>query len=331
MTLLASSPPSTLNAALTRVLYTRLLAAGRLRQLQLLVAMDDNGSIARAAALIPMSQSAATQALAELERLADMKLFERHARGVRATMAGRALIASARATLGHLLEAAEGLAAIQQGSSATLKLGAIPAANYSLISPLLKAFFDKHPDVHVDLQEDTGARLLPQLAVGNLNAVFCREPKQLPTGLTFEALRDDQAVVVAAATHPLAHQQRVSLLDLADAQWVLPTASIQLREVFESQVLSALPGAHWLPLSTQSLPVIEGLLQQPGAVALVPQSLSGSLLASGRLCCLPGVLLLAYMSPLGVAYLETESGRNLLQSLLSFARQQKRPTRAVFA
>ncbi|KAB2895761.1 MAG: LysR family transcriptional regulator, partial [Burkholderiaceae bacterium] len=64
---------------------------GRLRQLHLLVELEDCGSIMRAAEFLHMSQSAATQALAELERILGMPLRERHARGSRLTPAGRKL------------------------------------------------------------------------------------------------------------------------------------------------------------------------------------------------------------------------------------------------
>jgi molybdenum-dependent DNA-binding transcriptional regulator ModE len=75
-----------------RLLYSRLAKHVRLRQLQLLVALQQCGSVVQAAATLHMSQSAATQALAEMERVLDIRLFERHARGIRPTLAGRTRI-----------------------------------------------------------------------------------------------------------------------------------------------------------------------------------------------------------------------------------------------
>jgi len=43
-----------------------------------------------------MSQSAAPQAMAELERVLGTQLFERHTRGIRPTPAGRALVSASR-------------------------------------------------------------------------------------------------------------------------------------------------------------------------------------------------------------------------------------------
>ncbi len=308
-------------SSLGRVLFNRMATHGRLRQLHLLVVLEDCGSIARAATQLHMSQSAATQALAELERVVEVLLFERHARGIRPTSAGRAMTAAARKALAGLAEAAESLAAIRQGAAGSLRLGAIPAAACALVPGLLAGFYAAHPDVHLELHEDTGARLLPMLTAGGLDAVFCRAPQGLPAGFVFEPLLDDDVVVVAASHHPLAGQKRLSLDALAGMRWILPVMNIQLRAIFENRVLCRLPQARWFPVSTVSLPVIEGLLQQPQAVSLLPLSILAGLQGNGRVCRLD-VDLSASLAPLGVACVQT-SPSLLLQSLLAPARQAR--------
>lgn len=301
------------------VLLTRLTTHGRLRQLQLLVAIEDTGSIAQAAAAMTMSQSAATQALAELERITGSVLFERHARGVRATAAGHALMSMARGTMTALGNASQALASLQLGATASLRLGAIPAAAQALMSRLMGDFYTSHPDIHLELLEHSGTELLPMLFAGSLDAVFCRAPPHLPAGFTFEPLLEDRGVIMAGTGHPLAGQKALPLSALTQARWVLPETAIQLRAVFESVILTALPHAIWFPVATRSLPILEGFLQQPQAVSLVPQSMCAAILASGRVCQLD-VDLAAPMAPLGVAY--AQSGKAvLLEQLIQQARQ----------
>lgn len=307
-------------SSLGRVLFARMATHGRLRQLHLLVELEDCGSIMRAAEHLHMSQSAATQALAELERILGMPLLERHARGSRLTPAGRALALAARGSLAGLRDAAESLAAIRQGAVAALRLGTIPAAAYALLSPLLAPFYGEHPDVHLELHEDTGARLLPLLTAGSLDAVFCRAPEQLPEGYVFEPLVDDEVVVVASVNHALAGARRVPLQALVGMRWVLPAMNIQLRGVFEALVLSTFPDTQWFPVATMSLPVLEGLLQQPQAVALLPRSIVVGLQTSGRVCRLD-VDVQARMAPLGVAYRQGQVS-GLLDGLLAPARRE---------
>lgn len=296
-----ADPPERARRDWAATVFARLAAHGRLRQLQLLTEIEDCGSIARAAERLHLSQPAATQALSELERLLELQLFERHARGVRTTAAGRVLLGAARGIVATLEEAAEALAAIRTGAPAALRLGAIPAATAALLPDLLSAFSAAHPDVHLELQEDHGGRLLPQLTAGLLDAVFCRRPQALPHGFVFEALRGDAIVVLAADTHPCAQRAGLCLTDLADALWVLPSPRTQLRGIFERVVRPALPLARQLPVSTLSLSLTEGLLRRPGAVALVPASLSVELERHAGITRLD-LELGAQLDPLGVAY-----------------------------
>ena len=65
------------------VLLSRLMAGTRLRHLHLFIKLVELGNLKRSAEALHMSQPAATQLLADLERLVGVRLFERHARGVR--------------------------------------------------------------------------------------------------------------------------------------------------------------------------------------------------------------------------------------------------------
>ena len=66
------------------------------RQLNLLVHLDDERSVMRAAAAAGMTQPAASKLLREIEAALDVKLFERHARGIAPTWYGCAAAISIR-------------------------------------------------------------------------------------------------------------------------------------------------------------------------------------------------------------------------------------------
>ncbi|MCM2346524.1 MAG: LysR family transcriptional regulator [Acidovorax soli] len=305
----------------SRQLYSRLMRHVRLRQLQLLLALQHSGSVVKAAQHLDMSQSAATQALGELERVLDLRLFERHARGMRATQAGQALIDATHGVMSELEDAAETLAAIRLGASAALRLGAIPAAAHTILAPLLARFYAQRPLVHVDVQEGEGARLLPLLIAGALDAVFCRQPALLPESHAFEPLLADEAVFIAAPSHPMASARKVRLAQLADARWVLPTSSVAVRDIFERVVLAQLPQAQWFHISTVSLPVLQGLLAQPGAVTLVPRSIMPALHHAGSLAgvCMLDMALTREalaLAPLGAVY-RREAKPTLLREMLA--------------
>lgn len=164
---------------------------------------------------------------------------------------------------------------------------------------------------------------------GGLDAVFCRQPALLPGDFVFEPLLSDEAVFVAAGTHPLAAARNLPLASLSKAHWVLPTSNIAVRDIFEREVLAQLPQARWFPLSTVSLPVLQGLLSAPQAVALVPRSILPGL---GHDRPSAGIGLLDVqvnqqafaLAHLGVVY-RREAAPPLLMDMLKLWRTSERP------
>lgn len=230
------------------------------------------------------------------------------------------MISHAREVMVRLQQSAEFLAASQQGNTVALRIGSIPAASYALTASVLSTFHQAHPEVRLELQEDRGVRLMSLLSAGGLDVVFCRMPPRLPEMLHFEPVLDDEAMIVASSSHPLCKRAALPIQALRGANWVLPVASVHLREMFDSIVLNALPDARLLPLATVSLPVLETFLQLPGSVALIPRSISASILAGGRVCQLQ-VVMTAGLAPLGAVHV-AEPVPHLVQRLLAIAKRE---------
>lgn len=259
------------------VLFARLMGKARLRHLQLLVMVADLGSLKRAAAEVGLSQPAATQALAELEQLLERPLFERHAKGMRLTAAGQTLIPVIRNVLKSLQDSTEALAALQEGASGLIRLGAISAVTSALLGERVLRFCDRHPGMRVEIVEDAGAHLVQALLSGSLSLVLCRRPQPLPEPLRFEPVRPDEAVVVAHPAHPLAGQAGLDLKDLADCPWMRAPRGVWIREVFDALFESTRfkPRVH--PVSTATLGPLPEILGDRRTVALIPLSLSRTL------------------------------------------------------
>ncbi|WBY02356.1 LysR substrate-binding domain-containing protein [Ramlibacter tataouinensis] len=262
------------------VLFNRLLARGRLRHLQLLVALADAGGVQRAAAVVGMSQPAATQALADLEELFGAALFERHTRGVRPTRFGQAVVPVARNVLQALRASTEAVAALQAGAQALLRLGCIPAAASGLLRQALPALLAAQPGLQVELAEENTDHLLPELAAGRLDAVLCRPPRPLPPHWRFELLQQDRPAVVSGPGHALAGRPQVPLAALELLPWILPPRGMGVRRYHEQLWAGrAAPRLH--PLTTTSLPLVLEVLRTTPAVSLMPRSMVEPLLQWG--------------------------------------------------
>lgn len=304
------------------VLLHRLLARGRLRQLQLLVALADCGSVQRAAQSMALSQPAATQALADLESLVGEALFERHARGVRPTAFGLVLLPMARSVVQSLRSATEGVAALQAGAQALLRLGCIPAGASGVLAPALPAWLATHGGVQVDLVEDHSRHLLAELAADRLDALVCRIPPGIQGDWVFRPLHSDQAALVAAAHHPLAGAVQVPWAMACIYPWLLPHRGMALREHLAylwSDAVPCSPPLH--ALCTTSLPVIAGMLQDGRTIALAPHSVVQPQLAAGQWALLSLSLPLPdgahapTLPPLGLLHPPRSSKQALLDDL----------------
>ena len=110
------------------VLLNRLQAKARFRHLQVLVRLGELNSIRRTADALGLSQPAVTQCLADLERLVELRLFDRHARGLRVTRAGSEVLPLARRMLDALAETSEALTAARLRSEGVVRVAAITGA-----------------------------------------------------------------------------------------------------------------------------------------------------------------------------------------------------------
>lgn len=258
------------------VVYARLLARARLRHLQLMVAINDHGHLRHAAEAVGVSQPAATQALAELEQLLDLSLFERHAKGMRTTAAGQVLIPLVRQMLLALQTSTDALVALRQGHS-RLRLGMLAAAATALAPVLVRDYLPRHPGVQLELSEDVAEHLLQALVAGGLDLVLSRQPQTLPASVRFEPLFNDHTVVLAGVEHPLGARRGLRMVELGGERWMRAPLGIPVRQVFDTLFASADTPPDTHPVSTTSVALLIEILRDQRTLALVPRSLAQTL------------------------------------------------------
>lgn len=253
------------------VLQERLLARLRMRHLHLIAALASAGHLGRAADTIHVSQPAATQMLREIESLLGLRLFERHARGMRPTGAGATLALQARTMLDALRVVSDGVVARARAVPRPLRVGALPAAVASLLRPAMPAL-QAQSALRLHLGEDNSERLHAGLASGAYDAVLVRRPAALAAGQRFIALRRDRMVVLASTRHPAARKARVRWSDLADSRWLLAPEGYAVRSLIDKAMKRArlVPIEH--PIHTVTPTLVAALLADASVVVPGPRS-----------------------------------------------------------
>lgn len=260
----------------------------RTRQLALLVALDEQHNLRRAAAAVAISQPAATKLLHQLEGDLGLPLFERTTRGMQPTAYGTTMIRHARAVLTDFRHAHEELEALAGGQRGTLRVGCVASAVPDVLAPALERFKLAHPQVRVGVTVDTSDVVLPMLARGDVDVALARLPDRAALDdIDAQLLRRDRQVIACGLDDPLARRRKLSLADLAGRTWVLQPPGSPQRERMESMLREAGVLGPIDVVETASIIANTALLQPLRALTVLPESVARYYAARSALRILP--------------------------------------------
>lgn len=191
-------------------------------QLEILVRVAELRSFTAAAVQLGMSQSAASHAVAALEREWEVVLLTRTQAGVEPTAAGRRLLVRVRELLG-VHEAIRQEAAAARGlARGVLRIGSFgPTASLRLLPALLDDFRQYYPEIEVGIDEGTDEAVLGWIAERRVDLGFVVLPAP-----HFETLPlvVDQLVVLLPANDPLAARPALPAATLGERPFILTAA-----------------------------------------------------------------------------------------------------------
>lgn len=249
-------------------------AATRLKfkQLRLLVAVSEFGSIQHAARELQMSQPAATKLIQDLELDFEAQLFQRTNRGVVPTAQGEALIRHGKLILAQVSNAAQELDDISEGSSGRVVVGTLLAAAPILLPTAISDVMADRPNVAIKVVEGTNDALMPALYAGEIDMIVGRLPAyRARAKLIQETLFDEKVVAVVGKRHPLAEQSSVQFDELKPFGWILPPPETTLRRQIDQYFVSE---DQYIPptvLESVSYLTNRTLFQQTDLVGLMPE------------------------------------------------------------
>lgn len=220
----------------------RLTARLKMRHLQLLLRIQQHGSLTRVAEEMSTSQPAITNALAEVEGMFGAELFDRSARGMAPTALGKVALARAQAMindLGHLVRDMETAAT---GNTAHLHIGVIPFISGQMLSAAVQRTLPEGGGrLTLTIHEGTSDQLVQQLRDHTLDIAIGRPSTSVNIDqLEFEALYDQQPRLVAGRR--LAAQlgrHRLNWRQLARLDWVMGAPGTPIREQVSDIFLKA--------------------------------------------------------------------------------------------
>ncbi|MGE0099730.1 MAG: LysR family transcriptional regulator [Hydrogenophaga sp.] len=176
-----------------------------LRQWRQFVALAEELHFGRAALRLHMTQPPLTQAIAGLEQILGVRLFERTKRSVALSPAGMALLPEVRELLVRAHALPELARAAAAGELGRLRLAFVSTVGYELLPRWVRAFRQRWPQVALELTEATGDVQLDLMASGEADACFMlHSPGFALAGLSHMRIASEPLVVAIPESHPLA-------------------------------------------------------------------------------------------------------------------------------
>ena len=194
----------------------------KLRDLQVLLAVVQAGSMSKAAAVLNTTQPAISRSISLLESIFGVRLLERSAQGVEPTRYGRALLECGAAVFDDLRQGVNRIESLADPGRGELRVGSHHFLSASFVPAVIDRLSRRYPRLvfhALSADTDTLYRALMERKVDLLVAWKSRDGSD--ERLQFEHLYDDRHVVVAGETNPLSRRRNLKLKDLLGEPWTL--------------------------------------------------------------------------------------------------------------
>lgn len=246
----------------------------KLRDLHILLAVADAGSMTRAAEELAVSYPVVSKTISDLEKTLGVKLFDRSVSGVEPTHYGRALLSTGIAVFGEMRRGLDEIAFIKQPDAGELRIGSSIVVDAGLLPVVIERFSRELPraSLHV-LHENIATQQYDNLRKRNVEIVLGRLPLTMTEpDLVAETLMDEPNLVAAGIDSPWAKKRAIALSELIGEPWVLAQPGSLARSLQE-QVFRNCDLEPPIPsVQTVSLHLYMRLVETGRWLGLVPRS-----------------------------------------------------------
>jgi DNA-binding transcriptional LysR family regulator len=255
----------------------------RLRDLHVLLAVAERGSMAKASAHLSNSHPVVSKTISDLESTLGVRLFDRNSRGVELTTYGQALLKCGVTVFDEMRQGLKQIEFLADPASGELRIGCPEITMAGLLPAIVERFSQLYPGIrlHVALA-NTGALQFQGLRERNIELLIGRMPRPfVEDDLTAEVLFDEPFVAVAGVRSRWARRRQAQLDDLIGEPWVLPpydsAPGSLILEIFRASKLQP-PQSNVATLSVQ---LTVTLIASGRFVGLLPSSVA--LFNTGRI------------------------------------------------
>lgn len=206
-----------------------------LRHFQIFVTVCDLMNMTAAAEALYMSQPAVSQAIAEMEKHYNARLFDRLSRKLYLTEAGEKLLSYARHIIRMSSEIERNMQSLQ--TAGTLRIGASVTVGAYLLPELVSAYERVYPAVRVEVVE-SNTRLIEEYLLADRLDLGIVEGEIFSPELLSLPMQKDELILVCSPAHRFAACESVDPAELEKEAFIIREEGSGTRKTFESVMAS---------------------------------------------------------------------------------------------
>lgn len=201
-----------------------------LRQLEVLVAIADNGSFSGAARALSTVQSNVSAHISRLEKELAATLVERSTG--RLTQDGQIVVDHARHVFNQIQDIAAAVESSEKDIAGETRLGSIGTTGRWLMPRFLPVLAEKFPNINCTISEGSTSSLIPRLIDGSLDACIVHLPVE-HDNLESNALFAEDLMLLVDNKHEWAALDKITIAELATKPLLLPPKNTALRRILD--------------------------------------------------------------------------------------------------
>jgi DNA-binding transcriptional LysR family regulator len=261
----------------------------RLRDLHILLAVAESGSMAKAAARLSISHPVISKTISDLEQSLGVRLFDRSSQGVELTVYGKTLLDCGVVVFDEMRQGLKQIEFLTNPDTGELRIGCPEVEIAGIMPSVVKNFLEQYPRVHLHVvHANTSMMQFDELRSRSVDLVIGRVPPGLlEDDLNVSNLFSESLVAVAGRDAPFSSRRRVNLAELVDEPWVLPPYdSVRgplIAKIFRVNGIEPPQPS----IATLSLQLTTSLIATGHFFGFVPRSVARAGAVQSQLCILP--------------------------------------------
>jgi DNA-binding transcriptional LysR family regulator len=246
----------------------------KLRDLNILLAVTQTGSMIKAARLLSVSHPVVSKSIADLERTFGVRFFDRTSNGVEPTRFGHALLKRSISVFDELKQSVNEIEFLADPSAGTLSIGASEPVAAGILPAIIARLSREHPRLTYHVEQGDALTLQHRdLRERKVEFVIARmlgpviEPDMDADVLFYEKL-----LVVAGVQSKWIGRRKIALRELVNESWILAPLETMSDSPFVDAFRAIGLDAPAARVLVYSLPLRASLLATGEFITLVPGS-----------------------------------------------------------